>query len=74
MVASLKLKTGRNCVVIGSTALKLYTQRQVKARLTEEEEGSEEEGGREEAHNLRLFDHIFRLHSNFILPVLLILL
>lgn len=39
------LKTGRNCVAVGSTALKLYAQRQVMARLTDG--GDEEEGERE---------------------------
>ena len=42
MVAS--LKTDRNCVAVESTALKLYAQRQVMARLTE---GGSEGRGRE---------------------------
>ena len=37
------LKTGRNCIAIGSTALKLYAQRQDMARLIEEEERDNEE-------------------------------
>lgn len=36
------MKTGRNCISLGSTALKLYAQRSIMARLVEEEEESDE--------------------------------
>ena len=42
------LRTGRNCIAISSAALKLYAQRQVMARLIEEEE---EEGDNQEDTN-----------------------
>ena len=40
MVAS--LNSGRNCISLGSAALKLYAQRQVMARLIEENQADDE--------------------------------
>ena len=31
------LKTGRNCIALGSAALKLYAQRRITARLVDDE-------------------------------------
>ena len=40
MVAS--LRTGRNCIALGSGALKLYAQRSIMARLIEDNQGEED--------------------------------